>query len=110
VTDEEQNPVVDNPSLAMAANAYRRLHGTWPEQVRFAPGHFAGMATNSTPHGLEILATAMDVLVSSAERSPRLTVSGRHGALTYDDQVTEADWDAAPFHAWLRAEAERKRA
>jgi hypothetical protein len=91
----------------MACNAYRRIHGSWPEAVRFAPEHFAYMAAETPPEGLIVLAHALDVHVSASERSPRLTVSGPHGALTYDHGVEEADHDTEPFDEWLASEANR---
>jgi hypothetical protein len=91
----------------MASNAYRRRHGAWPQRVRFAPGHFAAYASGLTTGQLELLCTAFEITVSTSETSPRLTVSGKEGSLTYDDGVEEPDWDAAPFDAWLLSEAER---
>ena len=100
-------PLVSHPSLAMACNAYRRLHGQWPEAARFAPGYFASIATDMSTGQLILLATVFDVTVSVRERSPRVTVSGVHGALTYDHGVQAADYDEAPFDEWLRSEAQR---
>lgn len=85
----------------MASNAYRRRYGEWPQRVRFAPGHFAAYASELSADQLEVLCTAFEVTVSSAESSPRLTVSGPEGSLTYDNGVEQADWDATPFDSWL---------
>lgn len=109
VSVERERPVGDNPSLAMASNAYRRLFGVWPGAVRFAPGHFAGYASGLSSDQLELLCTVFEVTVSPAERSPRLTVSGPEGVLTYDEGVDEADWDQAPFDRWLESEAAQPR-
>lgn len=40
-------------------------------------------------------------------RSQRLTVGGPGGEITYDDGVTDADWDGAAFDEWLQSEADR---
>ncbi len=77
--------------------------------MRFAPGHFAGYAAELTPDQLELLCTVFELTVSKAESSPRLTVSGPEGALTYDDGVNESDWDQAPFDRWLETEATQLR-
>jgi hypothetical protein len=100
---------LNNPSLAMAANAYRRLYGEWPTQVRFSPYHFGHWATDLDADALVLLALVFDVLVTTNEESPRLTVSGRHGAVTYDEGVIEADWDPAPFDEWLVEQASKLR-
>lgn len=106
--DRDKQPLLDNPSLVAVANAYRRVHGVWPERARFSPVHFADMAASSNEHGLVLLGTAIDLLVTTDEPSPRVTVSGRHGESTYDEQVTESDWDDAAFLAWLQGDAERE--
>ena len=63
----------------MACNVYRRLHGVWPEAVRFAPGHFAAYASELDSTQIELLATVFDVRVSTTERSPRLGASAGSG-------------------------------
>lgn len=93
----------------MASNAYRRRFGSWPGAVRFAPGHFAGYASQLSSGQLELLCTAFEVIVSKAEASGRLTVSGPEGTLTYDDGVEEPDWDQAPFDRWLENVATQSR-
>jgi hypothetical protein len=98
--------VLSNPSLAMASNVYRRQHGVWPEAVRFHPDHFVPWSRELTVEALALLACVFDVTVTTAEPSPRLTVSGLHGAVTYDHGVTEADWDHEPFDAWLYEQAD----
>jgi hypothetical protein len=107
VSVERERPVGHNPSLAMASNAYRRRFGVWPAAVRFAPAHFAGYASELSSDQIELLCNVFEVTVSKAETSPRLTVSGREGALTYDEGVEESDWDQAPFDRWLESAAAR---
>jgi hypothetical protein len=98
--------VLNNPSLAMASNAYRRQHGVWPKAVRFHPGHFVRWSRELTVAAITLLVCALDVSVSAAEPSPRLTVAGPLGAVTYDHGITEADWDETAFETWLSQEAE----
>jgi hypothetical protein len=98
---------LDNPSLAMASNAYRRRYGAWPEWVRFAPGHFGPWAADCDAESLILLASVFDVSVTSREQSPRLTVGGPEGEITYNEGVTEADWDSTPFDEWLNGEANK---
>jgi hypothetical protein len=100
--------VIPNPSLAMACNAYRRLYGVWPEGVRFAPEHFAAMASEMNAVALLVLGSVLEVTVSEAEQSPRLTVHGAHGSLTYDRGVVDADHDQTPFDEWIGSEAMRR--
>lgn len=94
---------MQNPSLGMAANVYRRRYGEWPQWVRFCPRHFGDWATELDANTLMQLCTALRVLVSVEERSSRLTVGGSHGSVTYDDGVTEDDYDSSSFEAWVRA-------
>ena len=96
-----------NPSLVMASNAYRRLHGEWPTWVRFAPHHFAHWATEPRPRNSRALARAFEVRVTETEISPSLTVGGRAGELTYDQHVTDADTDPSRFDAWITGVSER---
>ena len=96
-----------NPSLAMAANAYRRLYGEWPTRVRFAPPHFGEWASHLDTHALVLLASVFEIEVTTEEKSPRLTVSGPRGAVTYDEGVIKADWDPAPFNQWLAEQASK---
>jgi hypothetical protein len=97
--------LIDNPSLAMACNAYRRQHGAWPEAVRVGPEYFVTDVASMRPDALRVLASLMDITVTERERSPRLTVLGAHGELTYNQGVEEADWDQEPFHKWIHAAA-----
>lgn len=99
---------LDNPSLAMAANAYRRIHGEWPTWARFAPEHFGHWATELDPFALIALATVLEVSVTTKEPSLRLTVGGPAGELTYDRGVTEADWEIEPFERWVREESAKR--
>jgi hypothetical protein len=46
-----------------------------------------------------------EVRVTTAETSPRLTVIGPHGVVTYDHRVEEVDHDISEFHAWLSLKA-----
>ena len=101
-------PVGDNPSLGMACNVYRRLHGSWPDAVRFAPGHFAGYIRGLDDDQITLLATVFIVTVTAEEKSPRLTVMGPHGAVTYGHGIEDEDHDLSPFHEWLHLEAHQR--
>ena len=98
----DNRPLLDNPPLVAISNAYRRLHGVWPERARMTPIHFADMASSSSTAGLALLTTAMDLEVTTRETSPRVTVIGPAGELTYDDRVADEDWDDEAFVTWLR--------
>lgn len=97
--------MIDSPSLAMASNVYRRLHGTWPDAIRLHPEHFVGDFFVKNEAFFSFLASVFEITVTDKERSPRLTVSGVHGSVTYDHGVEEADWDQTEFKDWLRSEA-----
>jgi hypothetical protein len=99
VDETSPSPIGDNSSLGMACNAYRRLHGAWPETVRFAPGHFASYVETPDTEQIELLASIFEVVVSAQERSARLTVFGPNGGVTYERGVEEGKWDLGPFKA-----------
>jgi hypothetical protein len=92
------------PPIAYACNVYRRRFGVWPAQLRLHPG-FAEFLVGMSSDDFGNLVRAFDVTVTLSEPSPRVSVSGEAGQVTYDDGVTEADWDRSEFDAYVAAEA-----
>ncbi len=92
---------MNNPSLIAVSNAYRRRFGQWPTWARFHPVHFGHWVSGEDPDALVRLGSRMRLIVTPEEPSPRMTVGGQPGELTYDDGVTDDDWDPSEFNRWL---------
>jgi hypothetical protein len=88
--------------VAWTCNAYRRRYGSWPTRIRLDPRYVAGFLGELKSGALIRLATAFEVEITANEPSPRVTVIGEAGAVTYDDGVEEQDWHSDAFVAFLR--------
>jgi 5-methylcytosine-specific restriction enzyme A len=91
------------PPIGYACNVYRRRFGAWPTRLRMHPGFAAGFLGNLESEALTQLATTFEIEVTASEPSPRVTVIGEAGAVTYDEGVEEQDWDTAAFLAFVGA-------
>jgi hypothetical protein len=103
-----KSPIGRAEAIAMTANSYERRFGEWPSSASFRANFFAAFATSRTPRQLELLATVWTLTVSEFEPSPRLTVAGALGRVTYDEGITRADWDQQRFFDWLLSEAQQR--